>query len=96
MAKHFRDMWKLNDSQIYNRDIRTEKFVDGRLVDFVASWTQSHILLDLLHEDDKRDSRLEDLAMFDDMITEDDVKTSLEALPNIQYREKLRSGRGLV
>jgi hypothetical protein len=43
---------KLNELQIYNRDIRAENFIGGKLVDFGSSWTKPHIILDALEPDD--------------------------------------------
>ncbi|KAG8160868.1 hypothetical protein KVR01_009132 [Diaporthe batatas] len=83
---------KLNELQIYNRDIRAENFVGGKLVDFGSSWTEPHIILDALEPDEAEDSRLEDLVMFDDMIEEEGIKTrpQVQALRNVEYRKKLR------
>ena len=83
---------KLNELQIYNRDIRAENFVGGKLVDFGSSWTEPHIILDALEPDDVEDSRLEDLVMFDDMIEEEEIKTrpKVRALANVEYRKNLR------
>lgn len=89
---------KLNELQIYNRDIRAENFVGGKLVDFGSSWTEPHIILDALEPDDVEDSRLEDLVMFDDMIEEEEIRTrpKLQALDNVneEYRKKLRKTKG--
>lgn len=83
---------KLNELKIYDRDIRAENFVGGKLVDFGSSWTEPHIILDALEPDDIEDSRLEDMVMFDDMIEEEGIKTKpkLQAVPNVEYRKKLR------
>lgn len=83
---------KLNELQIYNRDIRAENFVGGKLVDFGSSWTEPHVILNALEPDEAEDSRLEDLVMFDDMIEEEDIKTrpAVRALANVEYRKKLR------
>jgi hypothetical protein len=84
---------KLNELQIYNRDILAENFVSGRLVDFGSSWTEPHIILDALKPDDAEDKRLKDLVNFDDMIEEEEIKTRprLRVLPNMEYRKKLRA-----
>jgi hypothetical protein len=83
---------KLNELQIYNRDVRAENFVGGKLVDFGSSWTEPHIILDALEPDEAEDSRLEDIVMFDDMIEEEEIKTRprVRALANVEYRKKLR------
>jgi hypothetical protein len=46
---------KLNELQIYNRDIRAENFIGGKLVDFGLLWTEPHIILDALEPDDVAD-----------------------------------------
>ncbi|KAK8016218.1 hypothetical protein PG993_014407 [Apiospora rasikravindrae] len=90
LTKVLRKVRALNQLDIFNRDIRLENFRGGLLVDFGSSWTKPHIVLDALGAVDKRDSLLEDLVMFDDMIAEENIKTRLKALPNLEYREKLR------
>ncbi|KAK7962470.1 uncharacterized protein PG986_003295 [Apiospora aurea] len=90
LTKVLRRVRALNRLNIFNRDIRLENFRGGLLVDFGSSWTKPHIVLDALGAVDKRDSLLEDLVMFDDMVAEGDIKTRLKALPNLEYCEKLR------
>ncbi|KAH8767190.1 kinetochore Sim4 complex subunit FTA2-domain-containing protein [Diaporthe sp. PMI_573] len=81
---------KLNELQIYNRDIRADNFIGGKVVDFGSSWTEPHIILDALEPDDAEDSRLEDLVMFDDMIEEEKIKTrpKLQALHNVDVEHQ--------
>ncbi|KAK8074980.1 kinetochore Sim4 complex subunit FTA2-domain-containing protein [Apiospora hydei] len=90
LTKVLRRVRALNQLDVFNRDIRLENFRGGLLVDFGSSWTKPHIVLDALGAVDKRDSLLEDLVMFDDMVAEEDIKTRLKALPNLEYCEKLR------
>ena len=81
---------KLNELQIYNRDIRADNFIGGKVVDFGSSWTEPHIILDALEPDDAEDSRLEGLVMFDDMIEEEKIKTrpKLQALHNVDVEHQ--------
>ncbi|KAH8749534.1 kinetochore Sim4 complex subunit FTA2-domain-containing protein [Diaporthe sp. PMI_573] len=81
---------KFNELQIYNRDIRADNFIGGKVVDFGSSWTEPHIILDALEPDDAEDSRLEDLVMFDDMIEEEKIKTrpKLQALHNVDVEHQ--------
>ena len=81
----------LNKLKIYNRDVRAENFKNGYLVDFGSAWTEPHCLLDALADWMARDSRLEDLVMFADMIAEEEIKTKLVVLPDFDFRDKLRS-----
>ncbi|KAI0973682.1 kinetochore Sim4 complex subunit FTA2-domain-containing protein [Xylaria arbuscula] len=60
---------RLNDIQVYNGDIRGDNFKGGYLVDFGTSQTEPH------------SKKLEDMVMFDDAVLEDNVKTTVKALP---------------
>ena len=89
-----RDIRLLNKLKIYNRDIRIENFKDGRLVDFGSSLTEPNCLLEAFDREDKdeaRDTRLQDLVLFDNMVEEQDITTSVRAMPNVEYCQKLRS-----
>jgi len=86
-----RNVKDLNGFKIYNRDIRAENFKGPHIVDFGSSWTEPHCLLDALEDWTARESRLEDLVMFDNMVTEEGITESRVALPNLVYLRKLRS-----
>ena len=91
LTEALRKVKQLNELKIYNRDIRAENFKGPHIVDFGSSWTEPHCLLAALDKFGDNDSRIVDLAMFDDMIFEEKIKTKLVAMPNLEYREKLRS-----
>ena len=89
-----RDIRLLNKLKVYNRDIRIENFKDGRLVDFGSSLTEPNCLLeafDLKDKEEARDTRLQDLVLFDNMVEEQEIATSVRAMPNVEYCQKLRS-----
>lgn len=89
-----RDIRWLKTLQIYNRDIRVENFKNGQLVDFGSAVTEPHCILSAFDKNNKKeaiDARLEDLIMFDDMVTEEGIKTEIRAMPNRSYCRKLRS-----
>jgi hypothetical protein len=91
LGKILRNIRTLNRLGIYNKDIRAENFKGGRLVDFGSSWTEPHCILSALDEEEARDSRLEDLVRFDEMVTEEGITTDVRAMPNLDYCQKLRS-----
>lgn len=94
LTKVLRRIRALNKLDIFNRDIRLDNIRGGLLVDFGSSWTKPHIIFDALGEVDKRSSLLQDLVDFDEMVAEEEFKTKLKALPNMEYREKLRVRTG--
>ena len=92
--KILRDIRWLKKLTIYNRDIRVENFKNGQLVDFGSAVTEPHCILSALgkvFEEEARDTRVEDLVMFDDMVAEEDLNTKVRAMPNLYYCQKLRS-----
>ncbi|KAI1874930.1 uncharacterized protein JN550_002359 [Neoarthrinium moseri] len=91
LTKVLMDIRSLNSIKIYNRDIRAENFRGRRLVDFGRAWTEPHCILNALDDAEARDTKLEDLVMFDEMIEDEGVGTKLRAMPNMLYCEKLRS-----
>jgi len=98
MRRVLADIRQLNQLKIYNKDIRSQNYRDGLLVDFGSSWTEPHRILDALDEVDKLEAaacRIEDLVNFDDMVEEEGIGTRVRALRNDDYCRKLRSrGRG--
>lgn len=89
-----RDIRWLKKLRIYNGDVRAENFRNGQLVDFGSAVTEPHCILsayDRRSPKEARDARLEDLVMFDDMITEEAIETDIRAMPNRDYCCKLRS-----
>jgi hypothetical protein len=89
------DIRRLKKLKIYNRDIRAENFKGGKLVDFGSAVTEPHCILsafDEIAKEEARDTRSEDLVMFDDMVAEEEIETDVRAMPNLEYCQRLRSG----
>lgn len=86
-----RDIRALNKLGIYVGDVRTDNYKAGKLVDFGLSSTEPHCIMKSLDEVGLRDSKLEDLVMFDEMVAEEGLATSVRAMPNMEYCSKLRS-----
>lgn len=94
MNQILRDIRRLKECKIYNRDIRAENFKRGKLVDFGSAVTEPHCILsafDKIAKEEASDTRSEDLVMFEDMIVEEEIETDVRALPNPEYCQKLRS-----
>jgi hypothetical protein len=86
-----RDIRALNKLGIYVSDVRTDNFKAGKIVDFGSSSTEPHCIIKSLDEVGLRDSKLEDLVMFDEMVVEEGLVTTVKAMPNMEYCSKLRS-----
>jgi hypothetical protein len=86
-----RDIRALNKLGIYVGDVRADNFKEGKVVDFGLSSTEPHCILDSLNEEGLMDAKLEDLVMFDDMVVEEGLVTTVRAMPNMKYCSKLRS-----
>ena len=91
LRRILRDIRSLNKLGIYVRDIRTDNFKAGQLVDFGLSRTEPHCVLDSLDEMAAWHSKVEDLVMFDNMVAEEGLVTNVRAMPNTAYCLKLRS-----
>ncbi|KAI1159542.1 kinetochore Sim4 complex subunit FTA2-domain-containing protein [Nemania serpens] len=74
-----RRLRRLNEIQVYNRDIRGENFRGGYLVDFGTSQTEPHCLFDALEKDEAETKKDEDMIMFDEAVIEEKVKTTARA-----------------
>lgn len=80
-----RDIRWLKKLYINNRDIRVKNFMNSQLMDFGSAMTELHCILNAFDKNNKKeaiDARLEDLIMFDDMVTEEGIKTEIRAMPN--------------
>ncbi|KAI1198648.1 kinetochore Sim4 complex subunit FTA2-domain-containing protein [Nemania serpens] len=87
-----RRLKRLNEIQVYNRDIRGENFRGGYLIDFGSSQTEPHCLLDTLNEDEAEAKKEEDMIMFDEAVIEDKVKTTVRAFLE-RRRQPPRKGK---
>ena len=86
-----RDIRALNNLGIYVGDVQAANFKGGKLVDFSLSSTVPHCIMESLDEDGRRDEELGDLVMFDDMVEEEGLVTTVRAMPDMKHRSKLRS-----
>jgi hypothetical protein len=86
-----RDIRALNKLGIYVADVRADNFRGGKLIDFGLSITVPHCIMESLDEVRLGHQQLIDLVMFDDMVEEERVVTAVRAMPNLEYRSKLRS-----
>ena len=86
-----RDIRALNKLGIYVGDVRTDNFRAGKLVDLGMSSTEPHCIMKSLGKVGLRDLKLEDLVMFDYMVAEEGLSTTVRAMPNMEYCSKLRS-----
>jgi hypothetical protein len=93
IAKILSDIRVLQKIEVYNTDIREENFKDGLLVDFGSSLTEPNCVLRVVPEDMAHDFRVADLAMFDNMVKEEGILTTVRAMRNEIYCDKLRSRR---
>lgn len=93
IRKAWRSVCLLNDRlKIYNMDIKADKFIGSRLVDFGSSWTEPHKLLDYLEEvreEMAKANRLKDRVNFENMIEEEEIPTRLKVL--VRSKHQLRS-----
>jgi hypothetical protein len=86
-----RDIRALNKLGIYVGDVRADNFRGGKLVDFGLSSTEPHCIMKALDNVGLRETKLEDLVMFDEMVIAEGLDTTVRAMPNKEYRAKLRS-----
>jgi hypothetical protein len=86
-----RDIRALNKLGIYVGDVRADNFRGGKLVDFGLSSTEPHCIMKALDKVGLRETKLEDLVMFDEMVIAEGLDTTVRAMPNKEYRAKLRS-----
>lgn len=89
--KILRSLRALNAAGVYVFDVRARNFVGGQLVDFSASWTEPHVLFRTRDPDEVESRRKIDLARFDVMMVDQQIRNAPRGLPNRQYTAKLRS-----
>ncbi|KAI7775784.1 hypothetical protein LA080_006369 [Diaporthe eres] len=87
-----KDIRFLNRHKCLNRDIKRDNYRDGLLVDFGCAWTEPHCLIRLVSKERVETWRLTDRVQFDIMAEEQGFGDVIRAMPNMKYREKLRSG----
>ncbi|GAW18342.1 hypothetical protein ANO14919_078170 [Xylariales sp. No.14919] len=87
IGRAWRNVSLQNSLKIYNRDVREENFMNGRIVDFGSSWTEPHAILDSADAkdvDEAREQRLRDCSGFDEMTEKGGIKTTLKT-PTSQH-----------
>jgi Kinetochore Sim4 complex subunit FTA2 len=93
LKKMLRDLKALRKMKIYQQDILPRNYKGGRLVDFSTAYTEPNFKLQIRSPLEIQGYKIRDLVMFDDMVRESNVKTSVRARPNDEYRRKLRRRR---
>jgi hypothetical protein len=93
LKQMLKDLRALRKMKIYQQDIYPWNYKGGRLVDFSAAFTKPHFMLEIRSPLEIQGFLIRDLVMFDKMVQESNVKTSVRALPNQEYRKKLRRRR---
>jgi hypothetical protein len=91
IGRAWRNVTLQNSLKIYNRDVRAENFMNRRIVDFGSSWTEPHIILDSVDDDEAREQRLSDYSKFDEMTEKAGIKTTLKiptSRHNLRPRKK--------
>ena len=81
---------RIRRNGIYNMDIAARNYRGGKLLDFSASYTTPHYLFNTRPKDWAIEEMNQDLAEFDIMVEEADIKTWERATPNERYRKRLR------
>ena len=89
--KILRNLRALNAAGVYVFDVRAVNIVGGKLVDFSASWTEPHVLFRTRDPGEVESQRKMDLARFDVMMLDQQIRNAPRGLPNRQYIAKLRS-----
>lgn len=87
-----RNLRALNTSGVYVFDVRARNILGGQLVDFSASWTDPHVLFRTRAPGEIESRKERDLARFDVMMKDLQIRNAPRGLPNRQYTAKLRSG----
>jgi hypothetical protein len=82
---------ELNKMKIYHRDVRAENFRGGLFLDFGSAWAEPHCILDAMNKREAEEERGGDLVLFDEMVESEQINTPVRALPNLDFRMKLRS-----
>lgn len=86
------DLKDLRRIFVYVRDVRSDNYLGGKLVDFSCAWTAPHVLLSTyLRSWRVIESDLKwDLEQFDEMVKSEGIETWRRASPNVEYLAKLR------
>lgn len=82
----------LNRNKCLNRDIKRDNYRDGLLVDFGCTWTEPHCLFRLANIEEVENWKKTDRVQFDTMARKLGLGDMIHAMPNQEYRQKLRNG----
>lgn len=85
-----KDLAKIRAQKVYPLDIMRRNYKGSLLVDFSNAITEPNYPFDIQPEWQVELYKNQDLIQFDTMIEEENVKTSLRALPNLETLKKLR------
>ncbi|KAK5637439.1 hypothetical protein RRF57_013154 [Xylaria bambusicola] len=88
----WRNVSLLNSLGVYTQDIRTENFMNCRVIDFGSSWTEPHAILDKADEIDTDEAsvqRLSDCVLFDEMAEQEGIETTKKT-PTSQHNLRPR------
>lgn len=89
-----RDLKKMRKQGVYPMDIAARNYKAGLLIDFDAARTEPHFLFQIRPRYQVDHYKEMDFVRFDQMIEDEGIKTSVRALPNDDYLEKLRPRSG--
>lgn len=84
------DLKKMRKQGVYPRDIAARNYKAGLLIDFDCALTEPHFLFQIRSKYMVDHYKEGCLFNFDQMIEDEGVKTWVRALPNDDYRDKLR------
>ncbi|KAI0465749.1 kinetochore Sim4 complex subunit FTA2-domain-containing protein [Xylaria cf. heliscus] len=85
------DLKQLRKMGIFARDIFARNYKDGLLVDFSVAWTEPHWCLQVMGPYQLSVAKKSDLSLFDMMIRDEGIKTTVRATRNWEFCDKLRS-----
>lgn len=87
-----KDLFALRRMGVYTRDIRQENYRNGKLLDFSVAWTVPHLMLSekLRPAEYIERDRAWELSLFDAMVEEANMSSSVKAAPNKAYVNRLR------
>lgn len=88
--KILRDTKRMRRCGIYPGDVRIRNYKNGLLVDLSAARTEPFHLFDIRFAKQVAKMKNRDLYMWEDMVEENQVETSLRAVRNEKYCAKLR------
>ncbi|KAI1739228.1 kinetochore Sim4 complex subunit FTA2-domain-containing protein [Xylaria scruposa] len=93
IRRSFRSIWQLNQLGIFNRDVRTENFRNGWLVDFDTSYTLPHAIYSTLSPFEAAATRGRDEVKFDEMLKEAGINLRFHRKKRYDFRSRLKEFR---